>query len=97
MVMLALIPAAPLHARMEGKTAATDSASGQSAAPDYELSVERVRGEVYNPWTREMDPVDLRAFRGEGADGYIAQPQGFAKRQQRQRDDLDRSGQKVRL
>lgn len=35
-------------------------------APAYELSVERVRGEIFNPWTLEMDQVELRAYRGEG-------------------------------
>ncbi|KLI63040.1 hypothetical protein AAV99_12780 [Aurantiacibacter marinus] len=40
--------------------------------PSYEVSVERVQDEVYNPWTRQMDTVELRAFRGEGVDRFIA-------------------------
>lgn len=44
----------------------------QSNSPHYELSVERISDEVYNPWTQKMDAVELRAFRGEGGDGLVA-------------------------
>lgn len=47
-------------------------ADGALGSPSYELTVERVRGEVYNPWTQQMDAVDLRAFRGEGVDRFMA-------------------------
>lgn len=43
-----------------------------SGSPGYTLSVERVQGEVYNPWTGQMDAVELRAFQGEGVTGFMA-------------------------
>ena len=46
--------------------------SAQSAQPRYELSVERISGEIYNPWTRETDAVELRAFQGEDGQGLVA-------------------------
>lgn len=49
-----------------------EGVSAQSASPRYELSVERIHGEVYNPWTLEMDAVELRAFQGEGGQGLVA-------------------------
>lgn len=44
----------------------------QSGSPNYELSVERVQDEVYNPWTQKMDAVELRAFQGEDRQGLVA-------------------------
>lgn len=49
-----------------------DAGAGQTGMPSYALTVERVSGEIYNPWTQSLDPVDLRAFRGEGVSGYTA-------------------------
>jgi L-ascorbate oxidase len=47
-------------------------AEASSGSPSYQVSVERVREEVYNPWTQQMDTVEVRAFRGEGSDRLIA-------------------------
>ena len=44
----------------------------QSASPRYELSVERISSEVYNPWTQELDAVEVRSFQGEGGEGLVA-------------------------
>ncbi len=41
-------------------------------SPAYELSVERVRDRIYNPWTRQVDTVEVRAFRGEGVTTLMA-------------------------
>lgn len=43
-----------------------------SGAPSYDVSVERVQDQIYNPWTQQMDAVELRAFRGEDVDRFIA-------------------------
>ncbi|WP_271077656.1 multicopper oxidase family protein [Aurantiacibacter sp. MUD61] len=54
----------------------TATASAQDAeqrhAPSYEVNVERVQGTYFNPWTGEMDRVELRAFRGEENTRFIA-------------------------
>lgn len=44
----------------------------ETASRRYEVSVERVREEIYNPWTQQMDEVELRAFRSEGTEGSVA-------------------------
>ncbi|MBX7531610.1 multicopper oxidase domain-containing protein [Qipengyuania sp. 1XM1-15A] len=44
----------------------------QSSSPRYELSVERINSEVYNPWTQKLDTVEVRAFQGEGGEGLVA-------------------------
>lgn len=47
-------------------------AEAQPNSPRYELSVERISDEVYNPWTQKMDAVELRAFQGKGGEGLVA-------------------------
>ncbi|QZD86665.1 multicopper oxidase family protein [Qipengyuania psychrotolerans] len=44
----------------------------QSTSPRYELSVERISSEVYNPWTQKLDEVEVRAFQGESGEGLVA-------------------------
>ncbi|MDZ4307324.1 multicopper oxidase family protein [Allopontixanthobacter sp.] len=66
LVSVAMAAALQLHG---AASARSGSGSGSSA---YELSVERVQSQIYNPWTQEMDVVELRAFRNEGADRLVA-------------------------
>ncbi|MCM8558521.1 multicopper oxidase family protein [Sphingomicrobium sediminis] len=51
---------------------AGNAATVEPASPSYEVSVEFAEGEIYNPWTGRNDKVELRAFRGEGNDRFMA-------------------------
>lgn len=44
----------------------------RTVSPRYELSVERINSEVYNPWTQKLDKVEVRAFQGDGGEGLVA-------------------------
>ena len=43
-----------------------------SVSSSYELSVERMRDGIFNPWTGETDQVELRTFRNEDQPNIIA-------------------------
>lgn len=50
-----------------------EGASQRSDAVHYTLAVERLSGELYNPWTNTNDRVEVRAFT-DGAGGPFAAP-----------------------
>lgn len=49
-----------------------DGVSQRADAVHYELSVERVTSQLYNPWTLRDDAVEVRAFRDEASDALVA-------------------------
>ena len=52
---------------MAGALAAGVGASASSDDVHYRFDIARSKGAIYNPWTQGDDPVELRSFRGSGA------------------------------
>jgi len=78
-------------------TALLTGAAPAGAAPpsrpaplEYNFQIAMVRGEIYNPWTRSNDRVELRNYRGTGIrDGDIVAPEIRVRPGQQLRINLD--------